>query len=127
MCQYSRKLLITARSDCAQGGFAPQNAYFSITISCYLLDFSNLQPHKILLKNMHLLYANVCIRNFVGFIFEYLMLCMMGFLGFVNLTFGIYKCKCVKVIWKYKCLNLLNAYFHGAPEAVFYKNCILPH
>lgn len=76
---------------------------------------------------MHLLYANVCIRNFVGFIFEYLMLCMMGFLGFVNLTFGIYKYKCVKVIWKYKCLNLLNAYSYGAPEADFCKNCILPH
>ena len=47
---------------------------------------------------MHLLYANVCIRDFVGFTFEYLMLYMMRFLGFVNLLFGIYKCKCIKVI-----------------------------
>ena len=76
---------------------------------------------------MHLLYANVCIRSFVGFAFENLMLCVIGFLGFVNLIFSIYRCKCVKVIWKYKCLNLLNAYFHGAPEADSCKNCILPH
>ena len=55
------------------------------------------------------------------------MLCMMGFLGFVNLMFSIYKYKCISVIQKYKCLNLLNAYSHGAPEADFYKNCILPH
>ena len=127
MRQYSRKLLITTRSDCAQGGFASQNAYFSVTISCYSLDFNNLQPHKILLKNMHLLYANVRIRNFVGFTFKYLMLCMMGFLCFVNLIFGIYRYKCIKVIWKYKCLNLLNAYFHSAPEADFCKNPVLPH
>ena len=76
---------------------------------------------------MHLLYANIYIRNFVGFTFEHLILCMMGFLGFVNLIFSIYKYKCIKVIWKYKCLNLLNAYFHGAPEADFCKNYILPH
>ena len=47
---------------------------------------------------MHLLYANAYIRNFVGFTFEYSMLCMMEFLGFVNLIFGIYKYKCIKVI-----------------------------
>lgn len=76
---------------------------------------------------MHLPYVNVCIRNFVGFTFEYLMLCMMEILGFVNLIFGIYKCKYTKVIQKYKCLNLLNAYSPGAPEADFCKNCILPH
>ena len=52
---------------------------------------------------------------------------MMGLLGFVNLTFSIYKYKCIKVVWKYECLNLLNAYFHGASEADFCKNCILPH
>ena len=46
---------------------------------------------------MHLLYANACIRNFVGFTFEYLMLCMVGFLGFVNLIFNIYKHKYFKL------------------------------
>ena len=76
---------------------------------------------------MHLLYANVCIRNFVGFTFEYLMLYMMDFLGFVNLIFSIYKYKCTKVIQKYKCLILLNAYSPSALEADFCKNCILPH
>lgn len=76
---------------------------------------------------MHLLYANVRIRDFIGFTFEYLMLCMMGFLGFANLIFSIYKYKCIKVMWKYKCLNLLNAYFHSAPEADFCKNPVLPH
>lgn len=50
-----------------------------------------------------------------------------GILGFVNLIFSIYRYKCFKVIWKYKCLNLLNAYSPGAPEADFCKNCILPH
>ena len=55
------------------------------------------------------------------------MLCMMGFLGFVNLIFDIHKYKYIKVVWIYKCLNLLNAYFHGAPEADFCKNPVLPH
>lgn len=76
---------------------------------------------------MHLLYANVCIWNFVGFTFDYSTLCMMGFLGFVNLVFSICKCECIKDVWKYKCLNLLNAYFPGAPEADFCQNYILPH
>ena len=76
---------------------------------------------------MHLLYANVHIRNFVGFTFKYSMLCVMGFLGFVNLMFSVYKYKCIKIIWKCKCLNLLNAYFHSAPEADFCKNPVLPH
>ena len=47
---------------------------------------------------MHSLYANVCIRNFVGFTFEYLMLCVMEFLGFMNLIFSIYKYKYIKVM-----------------------------
>ena len=47
---------------------------------------------------MHLLYANVYIRNFVGFTFKYSILCVAGFLGFMNLIFSIYKCKCIKVV-----------------------------
>ena len=50
-----------------------------------------------------------------------------GFLYFANLMFDIYKYKCTKVVQKYKCLNLLNAYFHGALEADFCKNPVLPH
>ena len=49
------------------------------------------------------------------------------FLHFVNLIFNIYKYKHTKAVWKYKCLNLLNAYFHGAQEADFCKNPVLPH
>ena len=41
--------------------------------------------------------------------------------------FNIYKYKRTKVVRKYKCLNLLNAYFHGALEADFCKNPVLPH
>ena len=50
-----------------------------------------------------------------------------GFLYFMNLIFNIYEYKRAKVVWKYKCLNLLNAYFHGAQEADFCKNPVLPH
>ena len=44
-----------------------------------------------------------------------------------NLTFDIHKYKHRKSIWKYKCLNLLNAYFEDASEADFCKNSVLPH
>ena len=50
-----------------------------------------------------------------------------GFLHFADLIFNIYKYKRTKVLRKYKCLNLLNVYFHGALEADFCKNPVLPH
>jgi hypothetical protein len=49
------------------------------------------------------------------------------FLHFINLIFDIHKYKHKKSIRKYKCLNLLNAYFHGVQEADFCKNPVLPH
>ena len=49
------------------------------------------------------------------------------FLLFANLMFNICNYKYTRAVWEYKCLNLLNTYLHGAQEADFCKNSVLPH
>ena len=76
---------------------------------------------------MHLRYANVHIHISAHFTFGYLSLRTRAVLCFVNSVFGICKYKFPKSIWEYECVNLLNVYFGGAPEAYFCQNPVLPH
>ena len=76
---------------------------------------------------MRLWYANVHIHNSARFTFDYLLLQTGAVLRFVNSAFGICKCKSVKLVWEYECVNLLNVYFGGISEAYFCQNPVLPH
>ena len=72
----------------------------------------------------------ICKHAYSRFRMLYILLFSVSyqrFLHFVNLMFNIYKYKRTKVVWKYKCLNLLNMYFRCAQEADFCKNPVLPH
>lgn len=93
----------------------------------YKLVYCHLQPHKLRPKNMRLWYANVHIHISARFIFDYLSLQTGAVLRFVNSVFGICKCKFLKSVWEYECVNLLNVYFRGVSEAYFCQNPVLPH
>lgn len=76
---------------------------------------------------MRLRYANVHIHISARFTFDYLLLQTGTVLCFVNSVFGIYKHKSLKSVQEYECINLLNVYFGGVPEAYFCQNPVLPH
>ena len=76
---------------------------------------------------MRLRYANVYIHISARFTFDYLPLRTRAVLYFVNSVFGICKYKSPKSVWEYECVNSLNVYFSGVPEAYFCQNPVLPH
>ena len=76
---------------------------------------------------MRLRYANVHIHISARFTFDYLPLQTGAVLRFLNSGFSICKYKFPESIWEYECVNLLNVYFGGVPEAYFCQNPVLPH
>ena len=127
MYPYPCELLITLPLGRVRRACAPHNAYFYVTAMYFALVYCHLQLHKFLPKNMRLWYANVHIHISARFTFGYLTLQTGSILRFVNSVFGICKCKFLKSVWEYKCVNLLNVYFGGMPEAYFCQNPVLPH
>lgn len=93
----------------------------------YKLVYCYLQLHEFLPKNMRLRYANVHIHISARFTFGYLSLQTGAVLCFINSVFGICKCKSLKSVREYKCVNLLNVYFGDMLEAYFCQNPVLPH
>ena len=127
MCVYPCELLITLPLGRVRRACAPHNAYFCVTAMHFALVYRHLQPHKFLPENMRLRYANVHIHISARFTFDYLSLQTGAVLYFVNSAFSICKCKFLKSVWEYKCVNLLNVYFGGISEAYFCQNPVLPH
>lgn len=76
---------------------------------------------------MRLRYANVYVYISARFTFSYMPLLIGGILYFANSAFNICECKSAKSVWEYECVNLLNVYFGGVPEAYFCQNPVLPH
>ena len=121
------ELLITLPLGRIRRACAPHNAYFCVTAMYFALVYCHLQLHKLRPKNMRLWYANVHIHISARFTFDYLLLQTGAVLCFVNSVFSICKYKSLKFVWEYECVNLLNVYFGGVPEAYFCQNPVLPH